>query len=323
VIFACLVQAASSLATDASALESSISALLSKIRELESSSVPWERALPWFTLLVAVGVAMELWVMRHERRDDMEAWRRGIVRPPDRPSTVKYLVEVASILLITAGIVGELWVGIKITSINGVLRSLNAEVRTKSDQLVELLHGEAEGLRKDAEIEHSARVKIEASVEWRHLTEQQQKGIGMDLGIKFSKSIIGIWFLAGDIEGSRFASDIAEAMRDAQLMVWPPKSLALMRVGGPLNSKIERDPTGISVAPTTTDPRSGSLAVAIRDELTSLGFDATLKPSSAKPDFTSPPEVTIIVESRPEGPQGKFKLDAEREAKTRNKAKKQ
>jgi hypothetical protein len=81
VIFAHLIQAASVLPTDVSALQNSISALErdvgaleSQIRALESSSIPLEYSLPSFTLLGLVGVAMELWVIRHDWRDDMEIW---------------------------------------------------------------------------------------------------------------------------------------------------------------------------------------------------------------------------------------------------------
>jgi hypothetical protein len=66
VIFAHLIQSASSLSADASALESAISALERDIKALENSSVPWENSLPWFTAFVAVGVAMEFWVIWRE-----------------------------------------------------------------------------------------------------------------------------------------------------------------------------------------------------------------------------------------------------------------
>jgi hypothetical protein len=164
VIFALLLQAASTLPTDASALESALSALESDIKTLETSSIPLEHRLPWFTGIVALGVAMELWVIWHERRDDMEAWGRGIIRSPDRPSTVKFLVEIASVLLITGGIVGELWIGVNITSINGALRSDSAELRGKTGELIALLNVKAEGLRKDAGAEKTARLTLQGKV---------------------------------------------------------------------------------------------------------------------------------------------------------------
>jgi hypothetical protein len=125
VIFAHLIQSASNLPTDASALVSAISALEREIKAFETSSVLWEKLLPWFTALVAVGVAMELWVIWREWRDDMEAWGRGTIRPPEYPSTMKYVIELVSVVLIVGGIVGELWIGIEITSLNGTLRSKN------------------------------------------------------------------------------------------------------------------------------------------------------------------------------------------------------
>lgn len=143
VIFAHLIQSASSLPADASALESAISALESSINALETSSVPWENLLPWFTALVAVGVAMEFWVIWREHRDDMGAWKRGTILPPERPSTAKLIIELVSLVFITGGIVGELGIGIKVTSINGALRGKNAELRTASDQLIAFLYVEA------------------------------------------------------------------------------------------------------------------------------------------------------------------------------------
>lgn len=262
--------------------------------------------------------------------------RFGFTLPtPELPEIVK-IVAFVGWLFIVIGVWGELYTQSYVSDADTNIQAFNAGALAAAEERASAASASAgfanlqaarannrtAKLNEQAEQERSARVKIEASVGWRHLTEQQRQGIGTDLGIKFSHGIIGIWFMSGDIEGSRFASDIAEAMRDAKLMVWPPKSLGIMRSGGPINGKIERDPAGISVEPTTTDPRSGSLAAAILYQLTSRGFDATLTPASAKPDFTAPPEVTIIVEPRPEGPQGEFKLQAERKAQMRTKAKK-
>jgi hypothetical protein len=157
VIFAHLIQSASNFPTSVSTLESSISALESDIKTLESSSVPWEHSVWVFTFLVAVGVAMELWVIRHEYRDDMEAWALahfGLLRSPGRPSIKKFSVEVGSVLLITIGIMGELGVGIKIASINGALRGKSAELRSKSDQLLAFVRLQAGDARDSAKTAH-------------------------------------------------------------------------------------------------------------------------------------------------------------------------
>ncbi len=170
-IFAHLIQTASNLPTDTSALESSISALESaisalesEVKTLESSSAPWEHSVWVFTFLVALGVAMELWIIRHEYCDDMEAWALahfGVLRSPGRPAIKKLVVEVASVLLITIGVMGELVIGIKIGSINAALRgksaelrSKNAELRSKSDQLLALVTQQAGNAALSAKTAH-------------------------------------------------------------------------------------------------------------------------------------------------------------------------
>jgi hypothetical protein len=326
VIFAHLIQSASNLPTDASALESSISALESEIKTLESSSVPWEYSVWVFTFLVAVGVVMELLVIRHEYRDDMEAWALahfGVLRSPSMPSITKLSVEVGSVLLITMGIMGELGVGIKIASINGALRGKSAELRSKSDLLLGLvtqeaaeLRNDAEGLHEQAESEHLMRVKIEAGVAWRRLTEQQKTEIGDSLK-RFSNQGVSFWSNAGDVEASWFAADIAEAITKAEtLRVYAPAQFISAMEGGSSNlgKPIRHADTGVVVGYTPYAP-SQLLADAIVKELTTRGFDAVTRKNESKQPIA--PQVAVQVEARPEGPQGEFKLQAEQEAKAK------
>ena len=172
VIFAHLLQAASNVPTDASALESSISA--------------------------------------------------------------KFVIEIASVLLITLGIVGELGVGIKITSINGVLRgkgaelgSKNAELQSESDELVALINRETGQLRKDAEGLKAENLRLEAIIAPRSLSLDQQKKIA-DVCRTFrghavlvnSYAIDGEAFaLGGQIIAILHAANIAVADGRASFMV--------------------------------------------------------------------------------------------------------
>jgi len=174
-IFAHLPQAVSNPPTDVSALESSISALERAISALDkavialnSESPPWEFSLWVFTSMVIVGVALELWVIRHEWRDDMEAWALahfGVLRFPGRPLRVKLWVELASVLLITVGVLGELVAEIHIESINSSLRGIdislrskNSELRSKRDQLLALVTQQA-GEAKDSALIAKASAK--------------------------------------------------------------------------------------------------------------------------------------------------------------------
>lgn len=66
---------ASAVPSSASDLRSAISSLERAIEPLEDSSGHWEKALPWFTGLVVVGLIVELIAIVGERRDGMAAWR--------------------------------------------------------------------------------------------------------------------------------------------------------------------------------------------------------------------------------------------------------
>lgn len=129
----------SALESAISALERAISALESEINALDNSAAPWEHWAWFFTFLVVLGVAIELWIIRHDWREEMETWAIfdfiGVVRVPSRPSAKKLWVEIASVLLITLGVAGELGVGVEIGLINGALRGKAAELRSKGDEL--------------------------------------------------------------------------------------------------------------------------------------------------------------------------------------------
>ncbi len=311
-ILAHLIQTASSLPTDAPALVSAISALERDIKTVETSSVPWEQALPWFTALVALGVAMEVWVIWRDRCEDMRAWHRGIICwPPERPSTKKFMVEIVSVLFVTGGIVGELWAGVKITSINGSLRSKGAELRAKSDQLIALLHVEAEnaqqaageaneragGLEKEAEAERMARVELEGAVAWRRLTDEQQSALSASLWL-FAGETAALWYDGGNSEAALFATDIEKALLAAKWKTFPPNFF----MGGPIGGGAL--PTGVTIS-RTGDLRSRNASEALQKTLRSIGFDAEIDKALIK---NPSPQVSIFVNPRPQGPQGDAKL---------------
>jgi hypothetical protein len=140
----------STLPSAASALQSSISALERDITVLESQSSRLEPWLGWFTLLVAIGVALEIFVVIHDHRKELSEWRVSELIP-EGPSLIKLGIEIASIILIIAGVMGEFGAGLKISSINGQLRAKSAELRSKSDQLLALVTQEAGDAKTSAE----------------------------------------------------------------------------------------------------------------------------------------------------------------------------
>jgi hypothetical protein len=172
--------------------------------------------------------------------------------------------------------------------------------------------------RKEAEAEHLARVKIEAGVAWRHLTDIQKKNIGSALVLGgFSKRIVNIVY-DGGIESSMFASDIAEALRAGQVMVSNPGGMISMQAVGVFGQPITRESTGVFVR-STNDPESRSFADEIIRELTSRGFDAG--PTNTPVGESPTPMVWVNVGPRPEGPQGEYKLEAGRPGKIKSNGK--
>jgi len=306
VIFEHLIQTASSLPTDASALESAISALESAITALDSSSGLWE-TLAWvFTGAVVIGVAIEVRVIVLEHRDAMTEWRRGIVRPPDRPSRSLFLWGLVGSILVALGVAGELGVGIKVTLINGALRTKNAELRRKSDQLIALLHVEAQEAQKTAGEANERAEGMKEALAPRRLTEQQELAIGKSLR-SFKGQLAQMVYDGNSSEAQTFAIDIWKALKHAKWRVFFPATVwSGVRVGndvplGDVGTKFEYE--GIEVLHAAT---SRTAALALAAELQKLGFNAVARiPPDARKDSDG---IQVSVEIRPVGPQGSAKL---------------
>ncbi len=173
-----------------------------------------------------------------------------------------------------------------------------------------------------AEKERLARVKIEANVAWRHLSDKQVTDIARRLHNLHSREAITVWFSAGDAEGARFAADIAEMLREGKMFVYPPRPLAPPTPETvSITDPIKPYETGVLVE-STNDPASRSLAEGIVEELRNAGFDAKTVESDAPAAVAKDiglPNIVVGVAGRPNGPQGEYNLEAEKEAVGKNK----
>lgn len=106
-----------------------------------------------------MGIVGELVVITWEFRDDREAWRRGIIRLPDRPSLGRFWVDVIATVLVVVGVFGEAGASMELASINSHLRSKTSELRAKTDQLLALVTQEAGDAAQSAT---TAREEIDA-----------------------------------------------------------------------------------------------------------------------------------------------------------------
>jgi len=168
-------------------------------------------------------------------------------------------------------------------------------------------------LRKDAEDERLARAKIEAAVGWRSLSDQQKRDIGAALASFSLKAGASMWFNGSSTEAEMFADDIADALRFGHITTSAPGGIMEMRESGKWNGEIKSVETGV-VIQSTKAPAAIEFAKALISELTSRGFDA--KRQTDPPfDDKAEPIIWVMVQPRPKGPQGEYKLQAEREAK--------
>lgn len=324
---------ASLLPTDTSALERCISALESSISALERSIAAIDASLPFWewigfvgAALVAIGVLLEIKDIRHRHAEDWTIWRLsyfGVFLSSARPQFLrKYGVELASVILVAGGVVVELGAGLMIESMNTALRaidirsrSMNSELRSKSNQLVE-------ALRKETEDEHTARVAAEESVAWRKLGPRARSTLASKLRA-FPVERTWLSYNLGDTEAFTFGEELGTALQSANWHPTDPESVMKMFLG-PVSFGTNKLPLGIVVKGTIGCEKA---AKALVQELVNAGFDATALPPvplGSNPEQAVRvntmraggsggmlPTVLVSIEPRPEGPQGEAKLRAD------------
>jgi len=254
-------------------------------------------------LIVLIGVVIETIA-------DLTEWIK-----PDR---LKKRFEKIGALVLIIGLTGDLISVGKAQIEAGQLNQEAADAKqiaAGAQERASKLEKETAQLRKDAEDERLARVKIEAAVAWRSLNNKQQRDIGKALASFKFKAGASIWYDASSTEAQLFADDIAEALRSGGITTTNVGGMIGAAEGGKWNGPIAKGQTGV-ILQSTNVPAAIEFASAVLRELSNRGFDIT---RTKDPPFEkgSSPVIWITVEARPRGPQGKYKLQAEREAKAK------
>ncbi|MGB0117013.1 MAG: hypothetical protein WCF61_20250 [Terriglobales bacterium] len=94
---------------------------------LEASRLLLHGWLSFFTALVVIGVVSETIFVIWEYRNDRHDFRRGIIRPPDRPNRLKFALEMVGVGLVAIGVAGELSVEPWLAAVETKLENANAE----------------------------------------------------------------------------------------------------------------------------------------------------------------------------------------------------
>lgn len=302
-----------------------LSALQHNISKLETSLDSLEHWLALMTGLVVLGLVLEYW---HEIPEAVATLKQAWSWKP--------LLIIAGAILITVGVAGELAVqfiaSAKETDLrkanDAVFSGLNSEAATarkqagdaverasNADERASKNEKEAARLRKLAEDERLARIKIEESVAWRRITKDQQSKIGARLK-RFAGQRVRPSYNVNDTEAFTFASDIASSLQLAKWNVSEPQSI-LKLTEGPVPLGTHPPPvTGVVIASTPDEP-SRNASDAIWRELSALGYDASTPQIDTRP---MAPVVWISVEPRPQGAQGEAKLRHTAELKKQHKS---
>jgi hypothetical protein len=263
----------------ASALDIAISVLENEVSRLEVSIDGLEKYLWISSVAVAIGVALELYFLIHEYQSDRKGWLRGAISSPSKPSIRMLSFEVASVLLVVAGVVGELWVGV-------VSGNRNTELRSKNSRLVGLVRekaGNAETAAGDA-IERSGKLEKEAATLRlklanssipRSLEEAAQERIAAKLPPRLTGGQVNVMYLPWTFDGLTLARQITGALSKAKIFNGPQIDVTSLEGSFPFEggvpigfaSPILRVFTGVQVMH-TSDPRSIAMASALASALT-------------------------------------------------------
>jgi hypothetical protein len=132
--------------------------LESSVIATDGSAGFWEMFGWLCAVAVGIGIAGEIVVIVSEHWEDLQDWRRGIIRPPDRPPAWRFWFDIVATLVVLGGVFGEAGATGEVASINSQLRSKTSELRAKSDQLLALVTQQA-GEAKDSALIAEASAK--------------------------------------------------------------------------------------------------------------------------------------------------------------------
>lgn len=261
---------------DISALDKALAILESRISGVERYVDSLEKWLWISSLAVIVGVALEVYFVIHEYKEDRETWLKGIVRPPDKPSTRVLCGEIASIVLVVLGIAGELGVGILSSNANANLRTLNnSRLDLVRQQAIEATTQAGDAKRSAKE---SARAASSAVSSARAAKQEAEGSMQLARGARqeadsFEKRIVSATDTATKAE-----SNLVEAMErarriEAQLewrLLTTEQQEKLRAALLPLSG------TALQILFTGADPEPGEYAAELANAIQLAGWKVTL-----------------------------------------------
>lgn len=147
-----------------------VSSLARDLANLENSWSSLDWWLNFWTIIVVVGVGVELLVIITEYAQGWQDFKRGTIHSPDKPSILIFGLGFLGAALVAIGVAGELRIHVKAGKIE-------ADMRDKTRQLVALVEGEAANANAEAARLQLENSKIIAALRQPTLSDADQKTI--------------------------------------------------------------------------------------------------------------------------------------------------
>src|SRR5579872_2499865 len=113
-----------------------VSSLARDLDNLENSWLSLDSCLNFWTIVVVVGVAVELLVLVIEYAHGWRDFKRGTIRSPDKPSLIAFSVAFLGAALVAVGVAGEFRIHVKAGKVE-------SDMRNKTRRLVAIVQTEA------------------------------------------------------------------------------------------------------------------------------------------------------------------------------------
>ena len=283
---------------DPSALESSLKALANAISTSENaisslrvSSADKTWWLEFWTALVVIGVALEIWIIGREYLHALSEFRRGTIRSPAKPLKLDLLWNLSGAVLVGLGVAGELFVGRSISDIQSELERENGKLVGYLNQSATLRSGAA--IERASKADESASknekdaaglklraTELESQLQPRSLSVKQQEDMAKAC-LPFAGTPIDVFSFSGDAEGGRLVKQIVAALRAARIPA-QVRAGAMVQVNAP-------PPSGIDIS-----GFNPGLAKAISESLTAAQIYSRVNPK--RPDEQA---MTVVVGVKP------------------------
>jgi hypothetical protein len=257
--------------------------LMNRLNSLDISWASLDRWLKVWILLVVVGVSVELIVVSVEYLHELHDFRRGIIHAPEAPSGWLFFFAFLGAGLVAIGVGGEFAIHIKAGRVETEMRDVTA-------RLVALVNEKANGALLEQERLKSENLKLEAIIQPRSLTLEQQESIGRNLR-RFAGRKVRVGSSSSDREAYVLSTQIAAALHCAQLDITD--------MNGLFNGGLAKE-TGVAIFSSIANK---PFAEAIRAALSSIGklksVKATAVDGTVNGKPVSDPTVVITVFTKP------------------------